>query len=597
MQIHLRRRILAAVCLLLALAAGSSAIGQAYTNETEAQRDARMGWWRDARFGMFIHWGVYSVPAGEYKGQRIDRIGEWIMHELRIPEKEYREFAKGFNPVKYDPDAWAQLAKDAGMKYIVITSKHHDGFALFPSDATEWDIADASPYGKDLIGPLAKAAHDKGLKFGLYYSQAQDWNHPGGAKAKPKDDGRNAGKPAEWDAAQAGSFDDYLTQIAIPQTKEILDHYNPDVLWWDTPVEMNKARAERFLPILAAHPNLIVNNRLVRPEPKGDFDTPEQRIPGTGIKGDWETCMTMNKTWGYKSFDHDWKSVKTLLTNLIDIASKGGNYLLNIGPKPDGTIPQESIDRLHAIGKWMKVNGDAIYGTTASPVPRPEWGRITKKVKDGNTTLYLHVFDWPTDRRLPVGVGNEVVECSLLADSSRKFDVDRSDDGLTVNLTGSPPDEIASVVVLKIKGEPNPLVTATLQQSDGRVVLSAQDADIHSQQNTTPRLESSGDSAHIGFWTEPSAWLSYKFQLRKPGTYDVVLETAAAEDGSQFDVRAANTKLELKVPNTGNAKKYAEMSAGSVTLSSPGVYDLEIRPRKEGWQPVNLRTVKLVPAK
>jgi alpha-L-fucosidase len=594
MRINLWRRVLAGAWLMATLLAAGTVQGQAYTGESTAQRDARMAWWRDARFGMFIHWGVYSVPAGEYKGQRPDHIGEWIMLDLRIPVDEYRQFAKEFNPVKYDPEAWTQLAKDAGMKYIVITSKHHDGFALFPSDATKWDIADASPYGKDLIGPLAKAARDKGLKFGLYYSQAQDWNHAGGAKAKARKP--HEGKPAAWDEKQNGSFDDYLTEIAIPQTKEILDHYNPDVLWWDTPVEMNQERAERFLPLLKGHPKLIVNNRLVRPEPKGDFDTPEQRIPGTGLKGDWETCMTMNKTWGYKSFDHDWKSVEMLLTNLIDIASKGGNYLLNIGPKPDGTIPQESIDRLRAIGKWMKVNGEAIYGTTASPTPRPAWGRITKKVDGGNTTLYLHVFEWPKDGKLPVGVGNEVQQCFLLANPNRTFDVTRSEDtGLTVQLTGNAPDEIASVVVLKLKGEPNPLVKATLQGADGRVLLSANDADIHSQQNTTPRVESPGEPANIGFWTEPSAWLSYKFQLQKPGKFDVVLETAATDDSSQLGVNVGDKRLAMDVPNTGDYRKYKETTAGQVTFDKPGVHELEVRPNERGWKAINLRTVKLVP--
>ncbi|MEX0641397.1 MAG: alpha-L-fucosidase [Pirellulales bacterium] len=443
------------VWLLLATLASGAVMGQAYTVETKAERDARMGWWRDARFGMFIHWGVYSVPAGVYNGKQTGRIGEWIMHNQRISVSEYHEFAEQFNPVKYDPEAWAQLAKDAGMKYIVITSKHHDGFALFPSDVSEWDIADASPYGKDLIGPLAAAARKRGLKFGCYYSQSQDWYHPGGAKHKPP----KGHLPLNWDSAQEGSFDDYLTKISIPQVQEILDLYQPDVLWWDTSGKTTKAQAERFLPLVATLPSLIVNNRLARPLPKGDFNSPEQEIPGTGIEGDWETCMTMNKTWGYTSFDHDWKSVEKLLTNLIDIASKGGNYLLNVGPKADGTIPQESIDRLQAIGKWMKVNGEAIYGTTASPTLQPEWGRITKIVTDGNTTLYLHVFDWSADGKLPVRIGNEVIECFLLADPNRNFEVDRSKaEGLTVSLAGEAPDEIASVVVLKVNGEPIQLV-------------------------------------------------------------------------------------------------------------------------------------------
>lgn len=452
MKSRLSHRFALALLAIGLAAVASRTFGQATpaksaSSETPADRDARMKWWREAKFGMFIHWGVYSVPAGTYKGKQIEHIGEWIMLDGEIPCAEYRGFAKEFNPVKYDPNAWAQLAKDAGMKYMVITSKHHDGFANFPSDASDWDIADASPYGKDLIGPLADAARSRGLKFGLYYSQAQDWMNPGGAKARHKEG-------EGWDPAQQGNFDKYLDNVAVPQVREILTRYKPDILWWDTPVSMNRERAEKFVPLLALCPGIITNDRLERPDFPGDLKTPEQKIPDTGMNADWETCMTMNKTWGYKSYDHDWKSVATLLHNLSDIASKGGNYLLNVGPKADGTIPQESIDRLHEIGKWMAVNGEAIYGTTASPTARPMWGRITAKKSDDGATLYLHVFDWPADGKLPVAVTNDVASCKLLADPERKLVAEGGDGGVTVQLTGEAPDAICSVVVLKLKGAP-----------------------------------------------------------------------------------------------------------------------------------------------
>jgi alpha-L-fucosidase len=445
-QTRLSRLAITLICLLLS----QMPLPAASAEESKAEQDARMKWWREARFGMFIHWGVYAVPAGEYKGQRFDHIGEWLMLDAKIPVAEYRPYAKDFNPVKYDPDRWAQLAKDAGMKYIVITSKHHDGFALFPSEVTDWDIADASPYGKDLIGPLAKAARDKGLKFGLYYSQAQDWVHPGGSKAH----GFKSTKG--WDKAQDGDFDKYLETIAVPQVREVLTRYQPDVLWWDTPVEMTRERAQKLAPLLALKPGILTNDRLQRPDYPGDFGTPEQKIPDTGLDRDWETCMTMNRTWGYKSYDHDWKSAETLIHNLIEAASKGGNYLLNIGPKADGTIPQESVERLEAIGRWMAVNGDSIYGTVASPTERPAWGRITTKPGADSTTLYLHILEWPSDGKLPVSISNEVEECRLLADPGRMLNVEGGESkGLTVQLTGEEPDSIASVVLLKVKGRPN----------------------------------------------------------------------------------------------------------------------------------------------
>ncbi|WP_315814676.1 alpha-L-fucosidase [Paraflavitalea speifideaquila] len=342
-----------------------------------------MEWWREARFGMFIHWGVYAVPAGTYKGQKINRIGEWIMNRGKIPVAEYQKFAQDFNPIKYDADAWVRLAKEAGMKYIVITAKHHDGFALFDSKASKWDIADASPYGKDLLKPLAEACRKYGVKLGFYYSHAQDWNNPGGAAARKvtsegwanpdsaRIDAYTAANSGHWDPAQTTkTMAQYIDDVAVPQVKELLSNYGDvAVLWWDTPTGMTDEFAEKLKDQLKLQPQIITNDRLKRPNFPGDFTTPEQRIPKVGeMDGkDWETCMTMNGSWGYKSYDNNWKPAATLIQNLIDIVSKGGNYLLNIGPKADGTIPAESIERLQQVGAWMKVNGEAIYNTTASP--------------------------------------------------------------------------------------------------------------------------------------------------------------------------------------------------------------------------------------
>ncbi|MCS6861524.1 MAG: alpha-L-fucosidase, partial [Abditibacteriales bacterium] len=301
------------VVLLLSMTACAFGEGAGEV-ETPAQRDARMKWWREARFGLFIHWGVYAVPAGVYKGQHVPGLGEWIMHHARIPVAEYKQFAKQFNPTKYNPEEWVLLAKEAGMKYIVITSKHHDGFALFDSKVTDWDVVDATPYGKDLLKPLAEACRKHGIKLGFYYSQAQDWNHPGGAAAG-----------GHWDKAQEGDMDEYLRKIAVPQVREILTNYGPvAILWWDTPVDMTKERADMLFPLTRLQPGIITNNRLGGGY-RGDTETPEQYIPATGYPGgrDFEVCMTMNDTWGYKRDDHNWKSTETLIRNLVDIASKG----------------------------------------------------------------------------------------------------------------------------------------------------------------------------------------------------------------------------------------------------------------------------------
>ncbi|MCO6045516.1 alpha-L-fucosidase [Aeoliella sp. ICT_H6.2] len=549
--------------------------------ETPAERDARMEWWRDAKFGMFIHWGVYSVPAGTYHGEKIGGIGEWIMRRAEIPVAEYREYAQDFDPVKYDPEQWAALAKRAGMKYVVITSKHHDGFALYDSAVTDWDIADASPYGKDLLAPLADAVRDEGLKFGLYYSQAQDWTHPGGAKA-------GLAEGQSWDEANKGDFDEYLRTIALPQTKEVLTKFHPDVLWWDTPTWMNAERAKPLHDLLADYPEIITNNRLGGGY-RGDTETPEQHIPATGYKDrDWETCMTMNNTWGFKSYDHNWKSTEVLLHNLVDIVSKGGNYLLNVGPTKEGEIPQESIDRLTEIGEWMDTNGASIYGTTASPCRRPDWGRITSKPGK----LYLHVFDWPSDGKLVVPVEVETSGCHPLADASRNFDVSKSDAGVVVHLTGDAVDPIDTVVELEISGTPKEIFRRVAPAANGTLVLQAGDAVIEGN----AQVESIGNQPNIGFWTDAADVVVWNCKSDKPGKYRLAAEVAAPAS-SKLVVSVGDAKANVAVKATGGYQDFESQDWGEVELKTSGKFSVKIMPKSGQWQAINLRSLKLTPVK
>src|SRR2546422_189952 len=271
---HVRLATLVALGLSAALGQGAP---QATAPDSPEAKQARLAWFKDAKFGLFIHWGLYAIPAGEWKGKHVPGIGEWIMNRAGSPVAEYEQLAKQWSPVKFDPDAWVQMAQDAGMKYIVITSKHHDGFALFDSKVTRWDVVDATPFKRDILKELSAACQKHGMPLGFYYSQAQDWHEPGGA-------GNNV-------------------------------------------------------------------------------------IPAQVQNEAWEVPATINHTWGFRKDDQDWKSPGEVTFKLVDIVSKGGNYLLNVGPTAEGVIPQGSQETLRTVGRWLKVNGEAVYG--AGPTP---WG-------------------------------------------------------------------------------------------------------------------------------------------------------------------------------------------------------------------------------
>ncbi len=357
------------------------------TPEEIAAREKRLEWFHEAKFGLFIHWGLYSIPAGYWKGERSPGIGEWIMNRMKIPVGEYEKLAGGFNPYKFDAEAWAQLAQDAGMKYVVITSKHHDGFAMYRSAVSKYNIYDATPWRRDPLKELAEACAKRGLKFGFYYSQSQDWHEPGGA-GNTWDFGPDEAKYTN------GSYDKYLQEKAEPQVKELLQNYGPVCLiWFDTAREMNGERGLRFIRLIRQlQPNTLIDGRL---GVAGDYEsTGDNAIPSTNKEGAWEVPATINRTWGFRSDDHDWKSPGDIVFKLVDIVSKGGNYLLNVGPTAEGVIPQPSQDNLRAVGEWLKMNGEAVYGAGRSPFGE-EFGDYAANAKgaDGKP-LFLARNDW-----------------------------------------------------------------------------------------------------------------------------------------------------------------------------------------------------------
>jgi alpha-L-fucosidase len=443
-------------CQPSALRSATSA-DQAAAPRVDPAREKRLEWFRDAKYGLFIHWGLYALPAGEWNGKRSPGLGEWVMLRSAVPVKEYEKLAARFNPVKFDANAWVKLAKDAGMKYIVITSKHHDGFAMFKSSASHYNIVDATPFRRDILKELADACARGGIRLGFYYSQSQDWHERNGA-----------GNDWDFGPDDKKDYDQYLRGKAEPQVKELLTNYGKVALiWFDTPRMMTGDRAQRFADIVrSTQPDTLIDGRLGT---EGDYrSTGDNVIPSEASGEAWEVPATINHTWGFRNDDTDWKSPGQIAFKLVDIVSKGGNYLLNVGPTAEGVIPQASQDVLRTVGRWLQVNGDAVYG--AGPTPfgdemgepsatgakdvrgdllvyqQTQWRVTTKPGK-----LYLTFFDEPRPPFAIPAMKNAITRAYRLADKAPV--AMKTENGRTyLNLERPIFDPMATVVVVEFDG-------------------------------------------------------------------------------------------------------------------------------------------------
>ncbi len=551
--------------------------------ETEQDRDARMRWWQEGKFGMFVHWGVYSTTGGLYKGQKLPNSAEWMMCRGKIPIAEYEKYAAEFNPVKFDADEFVGLAKKTGMKYLVITAKHHDGFAMFGSKANPFNVVDQTPFGRDIMKELADACAKQDIKFGFYYSQAQDWHHPGGF-------GNN------WDKTiKRVSSDEYVMNKAVPEVKQLLTEYGDiGIFWWDTPRKMTRESFDALHSLTKLQKNVITNDRLGEDYP-GDYKTFERHIPDRGPTGkDWEVCQPISGSWGYKIGDEKWKSSQTLIRNLIDIADKGGNYLLNVSPTGDGTLLPQAMERLSEIGKWMDINSGSIYGTTGNPLGPLDWGRCTKKVNGGKTTLYLHVFDWPADGKLLVpGLKNQIQEAKLL-DGGAALETQSGEDGVVVTLPAEPSNQYASVVVLKVDGALGVVATLPTLGSNGSLTLTADKAFIHNNEgsgNASVRMHD--DIPHIGYWVDNEAFVEWTFQTKQPGKYEVSAEFSVEKPTTKFSFGLVGKPAMVEMPSTGGYGKYKEKTLGVLEIQSSGEQTIRIKPVAAEWNPINLRKITL----
>jgi alpha-L-fucosidase len=416
------------------------AIRSAVRQRPDAATHPGLPWFREARFGMFIHWGLYAIPAGEWRGQQVPGIGEWIMNRARVPVAEYEQLAAQFNPTGFDAREWVSLARRAGQRYLVITAKHHDGFCMFDSALTDYTIVRATPFGRDPLKELAAECRRQGVKLGFYYSQTQDWHHPGG-------DGN------DWDGDMARTdFDAYVEEYVKPQVRELLTNYGPVCLiWFDTPRQISLEQSRDLVDLChQLQPECLVSGRIGNG--LGDYaQAGDNRIPESAVGGDWETPATINDTWGFKRHDQNWKSTTDLVRKLVDIVSKGGNYLLNVGPTAEGIIPPASVERLLGMGSWLDVNGEAIHGCGPGPFQELDWGRST--ARPGR--IYLHVFEWPNggELRLPA-LDQRLTRATLLADAALSpLPVSQSGDAVVISGPAEAPSDPCPVVALDVATE------------------------------------------------------------------------------------------------------------------------------------------------
>ncbi len=528
-----------ALQFLSAVSLATALVSPGATGQTT---DDRMAWWREARFGLFVHWGLYAIPAGSWESGH--GHGGGIYTSAKIPLDRYRQFQSEFNPTQFDARAWAKLARRAGMKYLVITSKHHDGFALFDSKVSDWDVMN-TPFRRDIMKEIVEACRAEEV-VPCFYHSIMDWHYP---DYLPRRDWETRSPVG----AQFPRFVDYLHA----QVEELLTNYGPlGVIWFDGEWEStwtHEHGVALFDHCRRLQPSIIINNRVDKGRAgmagmttdskfSGDFGTPEQEVPARGFPGgEWESCMTMNRHWGFNRADQDWKSAEELVRTLCDVASKGGNFLLNVGPTAEGLIPAASVERLETIGRWMDLHAPAIHGTTASPFERLSFGRCTQRAGEPTTTLYLHVFDWPKDGRffLP-GLQNAAKSARLLANPERTFRTSNASDGVTLATDEPAPSGLIPVIEVEIAGIPRikpGLRPAVVRPKDAPPLLRARYAGTFERLPDFGRLSPIGSDRpkNIEVPTEEHVATRYSGYLMIPedATWEFAL---TSDDGSRLRI-------------------------------------------------------------
>lgn len=552
----------------------------------------RMAWFTHDRFGLFIHWGLYAELGGVWKGQKVGGYAEWIQARAEIPLEEYTALAQQFRPERYDPDAWVKAARDAGMRYVVITTKHHDGFCLWPSQLTEYDIEDATPYTRDIIGELAAACKKHGLKFGTYYSII-DWHHP---SQEP-----NRAEEGSWRRyghclMKEGRKEEYVAYMK-GQIKELIETYDTDILWFDG--DWNRwwtleDGEELYRYIRRLKPDIIVNNRVSkRNKFKYDFGTPENNTPGGALDHYWEACWTMNHTWGYSTHDHKWKSDRVLIQKLVDIASKGGNLLLNVGPKPDGTIQEEAYRGLAAMGAWLDVNGEGIYGTDYVPVSAPVGTRVTGKA---DNTLFVHVFSPFEAQEVILPLKTASASAVTLA-GGRPVPVTVTPEALELDIRHIKRDPAVTTLKVALPEGYRVVAPPLVPLRDGDILLKASDAEIVGEGPL--RLEP--DIHALGHWSALQQGARWKREVVVSGRFELLAVYALRSRSGAAVVTAdlsSGQSVRAHLKPTGGWAKFQEVSLGEIQLTAmqPETFTISGKDAPAGTKSLmNLRGIILRP--
>jgi alpha-L-fucosidase len=554
----------------------------------------RGAWLKDSRFAMFIHWGLYSELAGKWNDKTYYGIAEWIMKRGKIPVTDYEKVAGRFNPTGFDAREWVTLAKDAGMRHIMITAKHHDGFAMFKSAASPYNIVDATPFQRDPMKELTDACRAQGLRLGFYYSQTQDWHE--------RDAVGN-----DWDFKTDGAnFQRYLKTKAIPQIEELLRSYGSIAgVWFDTPGPISTDESKMLVDLVhKLQPQCLVNSRIGNN--LGDYDTlGDQEIPRLPRPGLWESIDTHNDTWAYAWYDCNWKSPVEIAKRLVRVVSRGGTYMLNVGPDGTGRIPEQSARILREVGKWVHAHEPAIHGASPTPFGPLAWGECTAR---GNT-LFLHVFQWPADGRLIVpGLKTKVTSARL--DDGSKLAVKTSADTVIITMPANRPDTLIPVVTLELDG-PAEASRSQFVINGCRQALESGVAVLTDCQKTDVRwMEKFGDWKHaecVAGWQGAKSAATWEFRTVAPGSFylDVEYTCSAEDDYSEWRVRCGDTDLTFPLIDTGERSKrtafggalprFRTYRVGVIDFPKTGANRLTFSPTGPGGKGIRVSSLILSP--